>query len=83
MHGPLKTYFLDTLASRDFAECDLVNAPRARGLVAEVMNDPHADFKSGERAWWAIVPYLWSKALLGGAGQSVVPPVASTRAVAA
>ncbi|MCW5635522.1 MAG: asparagine synthase (glutamine-hydrolyzing) [Rubrivivax sp.] len=71
MRGPLKPFFLDTLASRSFAECPLVDAPRARRLVAHVMDDPAATFKAGERAWWSLLPYLWSEAMFsGGRGQA-------------
>lgn len=68
MRGPLKGFFLDTLGSRAFGECPLVDAPRARRLVARVMDDPAATFKSGERAWWSVLPYLWSDALFGSSG---------------
>jgi asparagine synthase (glutamine-hydrolysing) len=73
MRGPLKPYFMDTLGSRAFNECPLVDAPRARSLVNHVMDDPQATFKSGERAWWSILPYLWSQAFLQGAGQGGLP----------
>ena len=66
MRGPLRGYFLDTLASRGFNGCTLVDAPRAKRLVAHVINDPNATFKSGEQAWWSVLPYLWSQALFSG-----------------
>lgn len=68
MRGPLRSYFMDTLGSAAFNNCDLVDAPRARRLVEQVVNDPGATFKSGEQAWWSVLPYLWSDALFNGGG---------------
>lgn len=64
IRGPLKGFFMDTLNSTAFKQCDLVNAERARTFVEHVINNPKATFKSGERAWWSVLPYLWSDALL-------------------
>lgn len=64
MRGPLRGFFLDTLNSRGFRECGLVDAPRATKLVHHVINEPKATFKSGEQAWWSVLPYLWSEAML-------------------
>lgn len=69
MRGPLKGFFLDTIGSRAFAECALVDAPRARRLVQRVIDEPGATFKSGERAWWSVLPFLWSQALFGNGGK--------------
>ncbi|MBK9135686.1 MAG: asparagine synthase (glutamine-hydrolyzing) [Betaproteobacteria bacterium] len=63
MRGPLRGYFLDTLASRRFRECSLVDPARAQRLVTHVIDDPRASFKSGEQAWWSVLPFLWSEAL--------------------
>jgi len=67
MRGPLRGFFLDTLSSRDFRQCGLVDAQKASKLVHHVINEPRATFKSGEQAWWSVLPYLWSQALLGRA----------------
>ena len=69
MRGPLRAYFMDTLSSTAFNNCDLVDAPRARRLVEHVVNEPNATFKSGEQAWWSVLPYLWSAALFTGGGR--------------
>ncbi len=66
MRGPLRSYFMDTIGSRAFNECALVDAPRTRKQVRLVMDDPKATFKAGEQAWWGILPCLWSQALLSG-----------------
>ncbi|MBL8341499.1 MAG: asparagine synthase (glutamine-hydrolyzing) [Rubrivivax sp.] len=67
MRGPLRGYFQDTVSSRGFRECALVDAPKAHRLVAQVIEDPQATFKTGESAWWSVLPYLWSQALFQGA----------------
>ena len=33
--------------------------------MAHVLNEPGATFKDGERAWWSVLPYLWSEAMFG------------------
>lgn len=67
MRGPLRGFFLDTLSSQDFRQCGLVDAQKASKLVHHVINEPKATFKSGEQAWWSVLPYLWSQAVLGRA----------------
>ncbi len=73
MRGPLRGYFLDTVHSQSFRECDLVEPQSAAKAVVQVTTDPTATFKSGERAWWGVLPYLWSRAVLRfGAAATVV-----------
>jgi len=74
MRGPLRGYFMDTLGSTAFSNCDLVDAPRARRLVEHVVNEPNATFKSGEQAWWSVLPFLWSEALFNGDRGTSTPP---------
>jgi asparagine synthase (glutamine-hydrolysing) len=74
MRGPLRGYFMDTLGSRAFRECPLVDAPRAQRQVAQVIDNPGASFKSGERAWWGVLPYLWSQALFQRTPSAGPPP---------
>jgi asparagine synthase (glutamine-hydrolysing) len=74
MRGPLRSYFLDTLASQAFRECPLVDAARARRLVEHVVADAQATFKSGEQAWWSLLPFLWSQAMFGGGGDDARTP---------
>ena len=64
MRGPLRTFFLDTLNSHGFKQCGLVDSLRASKLVHHVMSESNATFRSGEKAWWSVLPYLWSEALL-------------------
>ncbi|WP_421885952.1 asparagine synthase (glutamine-hydrolyzing) [Methylibium sp.] len=64
MRGPLRGFFLDTVNSTAFKQCGLVDAERATKLVHHVMHDPKATFKSGEQAWWSVLPFLWSNAMI-------------------
>lgn len=64
MRGPLRSFFLDTLNSQGFKQCGLVDPLRASKLVNHVINESSATFRSGEQAWWSVLPYLWSEALL-------------------
>jgi len=76
IRGPLKGFVSDTVAEAGFRSCDLVDAVAAEALVRKVVSDPHATFQDGERAWGAIVPYLWRKAMFDR-------PPAPTQAVGA
>jgi asparagine synthase (glutamine-hydrolysing) len=64
LRGPLRGFMLDTLASQAFRDCPLVDPQRAARLVHHVLDEPKASFKSGEEAWWGVLPFLWSQALL-------------------
>jgi asparagine synthase (glutamine-hydrolysing) len=74
MRGPLRSFFLDTLNSQGFKQCGLVDPGRASKLVHHVINASNATFRSGEEAWWSVLPYLWSEALLR-ARPALVPPL--------
>ncbi len=65
MKGPLREYMLDLINSRDFQECELVDARRAAQAVRKVVFGSKATFADGEIAWRLISPYLWRKSLLG------------------
>ena len=64
MQGPLKEYFQDTVASRDFAECNLIDPASVKRDVMEVINNPKATFAMGEKAFSGLYPYLWQQAFL-------------------
>ena len=57
----LKNYFLDTLASSDFKQCDLVDYNQAFQAITNVINSPDAKFSEAERAWSLISPFLWER----------------------
>ena len=73
MRGPLRGFFLDTLQSQAFKQCDLVNASHAAKLVNHVLTDNGATFKSGERAWWSVLPYLWQQSMFSGEVPAAAP----------
>lgn len=64
MQGPLKEYFEDIVSSKDFAECDLIDAPAVRNAVSQVINNSQAGFQDGEKAFSMLYPYLWEKNVL-------------------
>lgn len=63
IRGPLKAFVSDTVAEAGFRTCALVDAASAEAKVRKVVADSNATFQDGERAWAAIVPYLWQKAM--------------------
>lgn len=62
--GPLKEFLLDTVHSRDFIECDLINSLEASVAINEFLQGEEATFSAGHKLWSIIVPYLWKKAVL-------------------
>jgi asparagine synthase (glutamine-hydrolysing) len=73
MRGPLRGFFLDTLSSQGFKQCDLVNPGHAAKLVEHVLTDSQATFKSGEQAWWSVLPYLWQQSMFRNAIPTAAP----------
>lgn len=65
-HGELKEFLLDTIYSRDFMECDLVNPIETTLLVEQFMGIEKEDFGLAVRIWGNLVPYLWKKAMIDG-----------------
>lgn len=64
MQGPLKSYFEDTIQSKAFRSCDLIDAKAVKAQVEQVIHDSSATFAMGEQAWSALYPYLWERAVL-------------------
>lgn len=62
--GELKEFLLDTISSRDFQECELVNSLDICIDVNEFFRSEKTDFRDGSRIWTKIVPYLWKKAVI-------------------
>jgi len=60
----LREFLLDTISSKDFMECDLVNPVRTKMLVGEFFKQKKSDLGSANTIWTAIVPYLWKKAVI-------------------
>jgi asparagine synthase (glutamine-hydrolysing) len=59
MRGPWKTFLLDTLESREFRECSLIDPPKSASAVREALDSP--EFAKGENAWKEITPFFWEK----------------------
>jgi asparagine synthase (glutamine-hydrolysing) len=64
MKGPLKSFFLDTLASQSFRNSGLIDSRQVEQAVRYVIDSPDAKFSDGERAWMLLTPYLWERAVL-------------------
>ncbi len=64
MQGPLKEFFTDMLASKDFAECGLIDPAEVRAAVLHVIKDENASFADGEKAWSMLYPYLWERSVI-------------------
>lgn len=62
--GPLREFLLDTVHSRDFIECGLINSLEATVAINEFLQGEEATFRAGRNIWPIIVPYLWEKAVL-------------------
>jgi len=61
---PLKEFLLDTVHSRDFIECGLINSLEATVIIHEFLQGEEMTFGSGHKLWSIIAPYLWEKAVL-------------------
>lgn len=62
--GELKEFLLDIVYSKDFCECELVNAFDTRIDVNAFFKNEKADLRDGARIWARILPYLWKKAVI-------------------
>lgn len=63
-NNELREFLLDTISSRDFMECDLINPVHAKMLVGEFFRQKKSDLGSANVIWKAIAPYLWKKAVI-------------------
>lgn len=62
--GPLREFLLDTIHSRDFIECNLVNSLETTVIVHEFLKNTNITYQGGHEIWSLIVPYLWKKVML-------------------
>ena len=62
--GEWKEFLMDTIHSRDFIECEMINALDICVDVNEFLQKRQDDYRDGERIWSKIVPYLWKKAVI-------------------
>jgi asparagine synthase (glutamine-hydrolysing) len=61
--GPLKSWINDEIHSIDFRNAELINQKEVEALVLSVQENPSATYMDGERAWKAVMPYIWEKSL--------------------
>ena len=66
MKGPLKSYFLDILASKSFKTCALIDPPSVAKHLRHVIDKDNATYAEGERSWTELVPFLWEQAVING-----------------
>ncbi len=64
MKNEMREYFLDILNSREFNDCALIDASMVRKQIENVINNKNAKYLEGEKAWTALVPFLWEKSVL-------------------
>ena len=62
--GPLKDFFLDTIYSQSFNNSDLVDAPEVAKQINKVIQNSHATFQDGEKAWTLLAPYFWEQSVI-------------------
>ena len=63
LQGEMKEFVLDTVHSRDFLECGLLNSLDTCIKVSEFYKLEQASYTDGESIWVSLVPYLWKKAM--------------------
>lgn len=68
MKGPLRQFMLDTITSRSFLECELVDGHAVASDVKRTIKSSEVQFSDGERIWAALSPYLWERAVINGQG---------------
>lgn len=62
--GDLKEFLIDTVLSKDFSECDLINPLEVSVMVDNFYTKDNQKRSNGERLWTALVPYFWKKAMI-------------------
>ena len=62
--GDLKEFLLDTIYSKDFYECELINAVDVINKVNYFYENNLGYYSEGEALWKEIIPYLWKKAVI-------------------
>lgn len=62
--GDLREFLLDTIYSRDFKDCELIDSDKVRMKVDHFFHDNHGYYREGASIWNDIMPYLWKKAVI-------------------
>lgn len=64
MKNQWKDFLNDTIHSKDFETCGLINAKEVKSEIENLIANPNATLSGGEKAWSHLMPYLWQKAVL-------------------
>jgi asparagine synthase (glutamine-hydrolysing) len=64
MKGPLRPFMLDTIHSKEFRDCNLINPKKVSNKIMQVIKDPGATFNDGTAAWTMLSPFLWERAVI-------------------
>ena len=65
MQNDLKEWFLDTVNSKSFNECSLIENPQLlRENITKVTNKETKSLSFAQRCWNDLTPYLWENAML-------------------
>lgn len=64
MQGPLKSFMLDTVSSRSFKECQLIDPIVVADKIRRVIGNPDAKSSEALQAWTLITPYLWEQSVI-------------------
>jgi asparagine synthase (glutamine-hydrolysing) len=59
--GPMQTFFTETLASKDFQQCNLIDTKAVTKEVQHIIANPKATFHDAERVWKKISPFFWER----------------------
>lgn len=59
-----KEYLGDTVNSKEFNECEIINPIKVRRQFLNIINSKQEDFKSGYFFWRDFAPFLWEKYFL-------------------
>lgn len=68
LKGPLKEWAMDQLHSQDFISASFINSAEVKQQVIDVINNEQANFRDGELAWTALMPFIWEKSLSYASG---------------
>lgn len=63
LKGDMKEFILDTIHSKDFYECELLNPLLVKIIVSEFYKCNNNTFYAGASIWRLLVPFFWKKVM--------------------
>lgn len=63
IRGDLREFILDTIHSKEFYECEMINPLDITIRVNELLEKCTIDYASGEGIWTCMIPFFWKKAM--------------------